>query len=149
MNRLTWFIGLVIVSVLLGCNSDIVCTEDLKLLENKCVHIEPLASENPQIGKVVRDILEKEFIRRKVQICDPNTATILIGGATFLTVRATSSEALFMGSTDSRQAIESVSLVARDPNGQVLMSASYDNQDRLSASKLAKDFGSAVAGKLR
>lgn len=149
MNRLTWFIGLVIVSVLLGCNSDIVCTEHLKLLENKCVHIEPLASENPQIGKVVRDILEKEFIRRKVQICDPNTATILIGGATFLTVRATSSEALFMGSTDSRQAIESVSLVARDPNGQVLMSASYDNQDRLSASKLAKEFGSALAGKLR
>ncbi|UCF00369.1 MAG: hypothetical protein JSV82_04710 [Planctomycetota bacterium] len=149
MNRLTWFIGLVILSVLLGCNSDIVCTKDLKLLENKCVHIEPLASDNPQIGKVIRDVIEKEFVRRNVQICDPNTATILIGGATFLTVRSTSSEALFMGSSDSRQAIESVSLVAKDPNGQILLSASYDNQDRLSATKLASEFGSELAGKLR
>ncbi len=149
MNRLTWFIGLVIVSVLLGCNSDIVCTEHLKLLENKCVHIEPLASENPQIGKVVRDILEKEFIRRKVRICDPNSATIFISGATFLTVRSTSSKTFIVGSSMSSQAIESVSLVAKDPNGQILLSASYDNQDRLSASKLAKEFGSALAGKLK
>lgn len=149
MNRLTWFIGLVIVSALLGCNSDIVSTKALKLLENKCVHIEPLESEDPQIGKVLRDVLEKEFIRRNVQICDPNTATILISGATFLTVRATSSEALFMGSSDSRQAIESVSLVAKDPNGLILMSASYDNQDRRSASKLAQEFGAALAAKLK
>jgi hypothetical protein len=136
-------------AALLGCSYDIVSTKALKLLQNKCVYIEPLASEDPQIGEVIRDVIEKEFIRRNIKLCDPNTATVLISGATFLTVRATSSEALFMGSSDSRQAIESVSLVARDPNGQILLSASYDNQDRRSASKLAQEFGSAIAGKLR
>lgn len=149
MDRLSWLIGLLMIGALIGCHSDVVCTEYLKKLENKCVHIKPLESEDPQIGKVLRDVLEKEFIRRNVQICDPNTATILISGATFLTVRATSSEALFMGSSDSRQAIESVSLVAKDPNGLILMSASYDNQDRRSASKLAQEFGAALAAKLK
>ncbi len=149
MNRLSWFIGLVIVSVLLGCSSDIVSTKALKLLQNKCVYVEPLESEDSQIGKVLRDVIVKEFIRQDVQICDPNSATVLVSGATFLTVRSTSGEALFMGSSDSRQAIESVSLVARDPNGQILLSASYDNQDRRSASKLAQEFGAALAPKLK
>ena len=149
MNRLSWLIGLLMIGALIGCHSDIVCTEHLKKLENKCVYVEPLESEDPQIGKVLRDVLEKEFIRRKVQICDPNDATILISGATFLTVRSTSSEALFMGSSDSRQAIETVSLVAKDPNGLILMSASYDNQERYSAGRLAQEFGAALAGKLK
>ena len=149
MDRLSWLIGLLMIGVLVGCHSDIVCTKQLKLLENKCVHIEPLESGDPQIGKVLRDVLEKEFIRRKVQICDPNTATVLITGVTFLTVRSTASEALFMGSSDSRQAVESVSLVAKDPNGLILLSASYDNQERYSASRLAQEFGAALAGKLK
>jgi len=137
------------IGALIGCHSDIVCTKHLKMLERKCVRIEPLESENPQIGKVLRDVLEKEFIRRNVAVCDPNSATIFISGATFLTVRSTSSKTFIVGSSMSSQAIESVSVVAKDPNGQILLSASYDNQDRLSASKLAQEFGAALAGKLR
>jgi hypothetical protein len=42
-----------------------------------------------------------------------------------------------------------VSLVAKDTNGEMLLSASYDNKERYSASQLAKQFGSAVAKKLK
>jgi len=37
----------------------------------------------------------------------------------------------------------------KDRNEEVVLSASYDNKDGLSASKLAQEFGSAVADKLR
>jgi len=149
MNKLPWFVALPLVGVLLGCNSDIVCTDRLAMLDYKCVYIKPLKSDNPQIGEVLRDVLEKEFIRRNVQVCDPNNATIFVSGATFLTLRSTSSETFLGGSTDSSQAIESISLVAKDNTGQILVSASYDNQERYSATRLAKEFGSALAEKLR
>lgn len=149
MNRLYWLIGLLVISVFAGCNSDIVCTRRLKMLEHKCVYIAPIESEEPHVGKVIRDVLEKEFIRRKVKICDPNTATVFITGATFLTVRSTSSRTFIVGSSASSQAIESVSLVAKDNSGEILLSASYDNKERYTASRLAKEFGSALAGKLK
>ena len=149
MNRLYWLIGLLAIGVSAGCNSDIVTTNRLKELTLKCVYIEPLESEDPQVGKVIRDIIEKEFVRKKIELCDPNTATIFMTGATFLTARATSSGTFLTTSSYSSQAIESVSLVAKDVEGEVLLSASYDNKDRYSASKLAKEFGSALANKLK
>ena len=149
MNRLYWLIGLLAIGASAGCNSDIVTTNRLKELTLKCVYIEPLESEDPQVGKVIRDIIEKEFVRKKIELCDPNTATIFMTGATFLTARATSSGAFLTTASYSSQAIESVSLVAKDVEGEVLLSASYDNKDRYSASKLAKEFGSALANKLK
>ena len=144
MNRLYWLIGLFVIGISAGCNSDIVTTNRLKELPHKCVHISPLESDDPQIGKVIRDIIEKEFIRRKIELCDPDRATIFITGATFLTVRANTNQGLI-----GNQAIESVSLVAKNIDGEVLLSASYDNMAQLSATKLAQEFGSAVADKLR
>ncbi len=144
MNRLYLLIGLFVMGISAGCNSDIVTTNRLKELPHKCVKISPFESQNPQIGKVIRDVIEKEFIRRKIELCDSDTATIFITGSTFLTVRTTTNQGLI-----GNQAIESVSLVAKDGNGEVVLSASYDNKDRLSASKLAQEFGSAVADKLR
>jgi hypothetical protein len=144
MNRLHWLIGLFVIGISAGCNSDIVTTNHLKAIPHKCVNISPFESENPQIGKVVRDVIEKEFIRRKIELCDSDTATIFVTGATFLTVRTTTNRGLV-----GDQAIESVSLVAKNINGEVVLSASYDNKDRLSASKLAQEFGLAVADKLR
>ena len=149
MNRLYLLIGLLAIGVSAGCNFDIVTTHRLKELTHKCIYVAPLESEDPQVGKVVRDVIEKEFIRKKIELCDPNTATIFMTGATFLTVKATSSGTFLSSSSYSSQAIESVSLVAKDGGGEILLSASYDNKDRLSASKLAKEFGSAVADKLR
>ncbi|MFH1881826.1 MAG: hypothetical protein ABIL62_03825 [Planctomycetota bacterium] len=149
MNRLYWLIGLLAIGVSAGCNSDIVTTNRLKELTLKCVYIEPLESENPQVGKVIRDVIEKEFVRRKIKLCDSNTATVFITGATFLTAKATSSGTILTTSSYSSQAIESVSLVAKDVGGEILLSASYDNKDRQSASKLAKEFGSALADKLK
>ncbi len=149
MNRLNWLIGLLAIVVSAGCNSDIVTTDSLKELSHKCVYIEPLKSEDPQVGEVIRDVIEKEFIRKKIELCDSNTATIFITGATFLTVKATSSGTILTTSSYSSQAIESVSLVAKDVEGEILLSASYDNKDRQSASKLAKEFGSALADKLK
>ena len=105
------------------------------------MYIAPLESEDPHVGKVVRDVLEKELMRQKIELCNPSTATIFFTGATFLTLRGT-------GSTSS-QAIESVSLVAKNNTGDILLSASYDNKERYTASRLAKQFGSALAGKLK
>jgi len=149
MNRLYWLIGLLAIGASAGCNSDIVTTNRLKELTLKCIYITPLESEDPQVGKVIRDVIEKEFIRKNIDLCDPNTATIFITGATFLTARATSSGTILTTSSYSSQAIESVSLVAKDVEGEILLSASYDNKDRQSASKLAKEFGSALANKLK
>ena len=149
MNRLYWFIGLLAIAVSAGCNSDIVTTHRLKELNHKCIYVAPLESEDPQVGKVIRDVIEKEFIRKKIELCDPNTATVFITGATFLTTRATASKNLLGMESASSQAIESVSLVAKDSSGEVLLSASYDNKDRYSASKLAQEFGAALANKLK
>jgi len=149
MNRLYWLIGLLVIGASAGCSSDIVCTKRLKMLEHKCVYIAPLESEDPQVGKVIRDVIEKEFIRKKIELCDPNTATVFITGATFLTARAESSGTFLSTSSISSQAIESVSVVAKDSDGEVLLSASYDNRDRYSASKLAQEFGAALANKLK
>jgi hypothetical protein len=144
MNKLYCLIGFLIITICAGCNSDIVTTNRLKELSHKCVYIAPLESMDPQIGKVIRDIIEKEFIRRKIELCDPDRATIFITGATFLTVRANTNQGLI-----GNQAIESVSLVAKNIDGEVLLSASYDNMAQLSATKLAQEFGSVVADKLR
>ena len=149
MNRLYWFLGLLAVLTSAGCNTDIVCTPRLKMLEYKCIYIAPLDSEDPQVGKVIRDVLEKELVRKNVQLCDSDAATIFITGATFLTVRATSNEGLFGASSASNQAIESVSLVAKDRSGELLLSASYDNKERYTATKLGREFGSILAGKLK
>ena len=141
MNKLYWLIGLLAISISAGCGSDIVSTDRLKLLEHKCVYIAPLESEDPHVGKVIRDVLEKELLRQNIDLCDPNTATVLFTGATFMTVRGPVSA--------SSQAIESVSLVGKDINGEMLLSASYDNNEQYSASKLAKEFGSTLAKKLK
>ena len=141
MNKLYWLIGLLAISAFAGCGSDIVSTDRLKMLEHKCVYIAPLESDDPHVGKVIRDVLEKELMRRQIELCDPNTATVLFTGSTFMTVRGTGSA--------SSQAIESVSLVGKDPNGELLLSASYDNKGRYSASKLAQQFGSNLAKKLK
>ena len=149
MNRGLWVCGLLAMIVSAGCKSDIVCTNRLKEIEHKCVYITPVESADPQVGKVVRDVIEKEFVRKHVDLCDPNSATVILTGSTFMTVRATSNSGLFSTSSESAQAIESLSLVAKDRQGQILLSASYDNKDGSTASKLAKEFGSAVADKLR
>ncbi len=151
MNRLCRLIGLLLIGFSAGCHSDIVCTKHLKSLTHKCVHIEPIESENPYVGQVLRDVLEKEFIRRRFEMCDANTATVLIHGSTFMTVRA-SADAGGLGSHKSsaaNQAIESVTVTARNAAGQTLLTASYDNCEQYTASKLAKEFGAALVEKFR
>lgn len=141
MSRTLWVVGFVALCACAGCNSDIVCTPRLKMLEHRCVHIAPIESEDPHVGKVIRDVIEKEFMRKKIELCDPNMATVFITGTTFLTVRPASRQ--------TAEAIESVSVVAKDRNGEILLSASYDNKSQYTASKLAQEFGQTLAGKLR
>jgi hypothetical protein len=148
MKRSLWVCGLLITAVA-GCNSDIVCTMHLKEIDHKCVYITPVESADPQVGKVIRDVIEKEFVRKGVDLCDANSATVILTGSTFMTTRALSSSGLFSSSSESAQAVESISLIAKDRKGQILLSASYDNKDGSTVSKLAKEFGSAVADKLR
>jgi hypothetical protein len=135
-----------------GCNTDIVTTKQLKAITNKCVYITPIESQDPYVGKVLRDLLEKEFVRRQVQLCDANTANVILTGSTFLTLRSSGTNGLILGiggSESSAQAIESLTITAKDKAGNILLTASYANVNQLTVSKLAQEFGSALADKLR
>lgn len=149
MNKCVCVVGLLAAMTCAGCNSDIVTTRYLKELDEKCVYIAPLESDDAQVGQVIRGVLEKEFIRKKVTLCDPNTATVFISGATFMTVRGKSSGTLLTSSSSSTQACESVSVTAKDRDNHILLSASYDNKSRCTVSDFAKSFGSALAAKFR
>jgi len=141
MNKLFCLIGLLVICTCVGCHSDIVTTRRLKTLEHKCVYIEAIESEDPHVGRVISDVISKEFIRAKVELCDPNLATIFISGTTFLTTRAVK--------RGSQEAVESISVVAKDRDGEILLTASYGNKEQYTASKLAKEFGKALAGKFK
>ena len=143
MRRGMCLIGL-LATACAGCKSDIVTTAYLKQMEEKCVYIAPLQSEDPQVGEVIRGVLEKEFLRKRIALCDPNSATVVLSGATFMTVRSKRS-----GPSGSVQACESVSVTAKDRDGNILLSASYDNSKRETVSEFAKEFGAALAVKFR
>jgi hypothetical protein len=117
----------------------------LRELEAKCVHVEPIQSEDPYVGQVLRDILEKEFIRQRVAICDAQRANVFVSGSTFMTLRSPTSGSKKV----ANQAIESVSVTAKGRAGEILLTASYDNTAQYSASKLAREFGAALAARLR
>ena len=142
----------VMLALFAGCNTDIVTTSQLKTIKNKCVYVTPIESQDPYVGKVLRDVLEKEFIRKHIQLCDADTANVILTGSTFMTTRAkgeTSMLNLLGGKQSSAQAIESVTITAKDKAGNLLLTASYNNVDQQTASKLAQDFGSTLADKLR
>lgn len=148
--------ALTVISVLTltaGCHYDIVRNKNVKLDGRKCVCIESIKTQDPHIGTVLRDVIEKEFVRRGFEICDANSATVLISGSAFLTERAESSQNFVLlvggGSAKSSQAIESVSLVVKNTSGEILATASYDNSERYTASKLATEFGGALAERLK
>jgi len=153
MKRSFWLIGLLLMALSAGCLSDIVTTPQLKTLTERRIYIEPIQSENPQVGQVLRDVIEKEFVRKKIELGDPNTATVFITGSTFMTVRATASQTkvhvIGTGSAFASQAVESISVIAKDREGQILLTASYDNKKQNTASKLGKEFGKALANKLK
>jgi len=139
----------ILLTLLVGCHTDIVTTTQLKAIENKCVHIEHIESQDPYAGKVLRDMLEKEFVRKQVQLCDANTANIIITGSSFTSYRSAGKDGMFGSRESAAEAIEAISLTARDREGNVLLTASYDNSEQLTAGKLAREFGSALAGKLK
>ena len=132
-----------------GCHTDIVTTKQLKAVKNKCIYVQPIESQDPYVGKVIRDVLEKEFVRKHIQLCDERVASVIITGSTFLTTRSAGNKNWFGGSDSSAQAIESLTISAKDQQGNVLLTASYDNAEQFTASKLAQEFGSALADKLR
>jgi hypothetical protein len=70
-------------------------------------------------------------------------------GSTFLTVRSSGKKDWFGGKESSAQAIESLTIAAKDKAGNVLLTASYDNSEQFTASKLAQGFGQALADRLR
>jgi hypothetical protein len=143
----------VFLTLIAGCNSDIVTTKYLNAVKNKCVYVTPIDCQDPYVGKVLRDVLEKEFVRKNVQLCDADNATVILTGSTFMTTRSKGETSmlnnLFGGKESSAQAIESVTITAKDKAGNILLTASYNNVDQLTASKLAQDFGSNLADKLR
>jgi hypothetical protein len=132
-----------------GCHTDIVATKQLKAVKDKCVYINPVESQDPYVGRVIRDVLEKEFVRKKVQLCDADAANIIMTGSTFLTTRSAGNKNWFGSKDSSAEAVESVTITAKDRQGNILLTASYDNAEQFTASKLAQDFGSTLAGKLK
>jgi hypothetical protein len=139
----------IILSTLTGCHSDIVCTARLKEIDTRCFHIEPLKTDDPQVGLVLKDLLEKEFVRQGCDMCQPDDATIIITGAAFLTQRSQADQNMFGSTAASSQAIESVTLAAKDSSGELVATASYDNAERFTAGRIGAEFGSAVAARLK
>ena len=139
----------VFLAFLAGCHTDIVTTKQLKAVNPKCVYIGRIDSEDPYVGRVIQDVLKKEFIRKKVQLCDADAATIILTGSTFLTTRSTGKTDWFGSKESSAESIESMTVTAKDPNGNILLTASYDNVEQFTASKLSQEFGSALANKLK
>ena len=139
------------ISVIAGCNSDVVTTERLRAIEYKCVFVAPIQSADPHIGKVISDVIEKEFVRRNIAVCGPEDATVIITGVTFMTVRsaASASELSSNRSAAANQAIDSISAKAKDRQGNLLATASYNNKEQYTVSKLAAQFGAALARKIR
>lgn len=151
MNRICWAIGLLAI-FLAGCNEmDIVTTQGLKTLTRRCIHIKPIQSQDPYVGQVLSDVIEKEFVKKKAMLCDEENATIIVTGSTFMTMRsgATSGSLRSRKSAAANEALESVSLLAKDQQGQILLTASYDNTKQRTAGRIAKKFGSAIARKLK
>ncbi|MGA2071026.1 MAG: hypothetical protein ABSG97_06720 [Sedimentisphaerales bacterium] len=141
-----------ILTLVAGCNTDIVTTKQLNTIKNKCVYITPIESQDQYVGKVLRDVLEKEFLRKRVQLCESDNANIILTGSAFMTTRSkgeTSFLNLLGGKQSSAQSVESVTITAKDKAGNLLLTASYNNADQLTASKLAQEFGSSLADKLR
>jgi len=139
----------ILLALFAGCNTDIVTTKQLMTVKNKCVYVTPIESQDPYVGKVLRDVLEKEFVRKHVQLCDAEAANVILTGSTFMTTRSAGNKNWFGGKDSSAQAIESLTITAKDKAGNVLLTASYNNVDQLTASKLAQEFGSALADKLK
>jgi len=68
MNRIYCYVGLLIIVISAGCNYDIVTSKRLKELDYRCIYVAPIDSEEPQIGQVIKDVIEKEFMRKKVKL---------------------------------------------------------------------------------
>jgi hypothetical protein len=139
----------IFLAFLAGCHTDIVTTKHLKAIKPKCVYIASIESKDPYVGRVIQGVLEKEFIRKKVRLCDPNSANVIIAGSTFLTTRSAGKTDWFGSKESSSESIESITITAKDPNGNILLTASYDNAEQFTASKLAQELGSALADKLK
>lgn len=151
MNRLTFSAVILAMGLSAGCNSDIVTTDRLKAVERKCVYVAPIQSADRHVGKVISDVIEKEFVRRNFAICGPENATVIITGCTFMTVRAAANagELRSNKSAAANQAIDSISVKVRDRDGNLLATASYNNKEQYTVGKLAAKFGAALANKLR
>lgn len=141
----------VILTLFAGCNTDIVTTNQLKTIKNKCVYVTPIESQDPYVGKVLKDVFEKEFVRKNIQLCNADNANVILTGSAFLTTRSggTGWFNLSLEKPYSAQAIESVTITAKDNMGNILLTASYNNAEQKTASKFAQDFGSTLADKLR
>ena len=144
----TFSITVLLTVFVTGCNTDVVTSRYLTAIGHKCVYIKTIESKDPYISRVLRDVFEKEFIRKQVMLCDAETANVILTGSTILKTRYTENKNWF-GGRESSQAIESVTITAKDKLGNILLSASYNNVNQLSPNKLAKDFGSTLANKLR
>ena len=143
------YIVALLLALIMGCHTDIVTTKQLRQVQNRCIHIEPIDSEDPYVGKVLSDVLEKEFVRKGIQLCDAQTANVILSGSTFISYRSAGKDGMFGSKESAAESIEAISVTAKDRDGNVLLTASYDNSEQFTASKLAQEFGSALAGKLK
>jgi len=145
MKKITLTISVLLTLILItGCNYNVVRNKSVKLDTPKCICNERLKIDDPNIGNVFHDAIEKEFVRCGFKLCRHTNATILISGSASLTPRPIAG-----GSSDSGQTIESVSLIVKNRAGQILVTASYDNTPGITTSRLAAELGRAIAQKLQ
>jgi hypothetical protein len=143
MKKMTLTVSVLLTLILIaGCGYNVVRNKDVKLDTPKCICNEHLKIDDPNVGNVFHNAIEKEFKRCGFELCRHTNATILISGSASLTEQP-------VGGSNSEQTIESISLTAKNKTGQILATASYDNTKRLTTSRLATELGRAIAQKLQ
>ena len=96
------------------------------------------------------EVLEKEFMWWELGACTAEEATLFVSGSIdTLGINTTRKKFLRPLEEISRESISSVSLVAKDNTGHVVLSLSYDNQDRRSTIQLGRMMGRELAKKLK
>ena len=140
-----------------GCYSDVTVTKELKTLDRKCIHIGQIDCNNPRVAKILRDCLQKEFIKAKLDVCDEDTATMIMTGDVFMTTEKEFAGSGWFGSYGSggyvggkeALAIDSTSFQVKTKDGRLLAVASYNNWVRERVERVGHFLGYDLASKLK
>lgn len=151
------FVASLLVCSIYGCYSDIAVTEKFKSLEQKRIYVGQIECDNPRVGEILQDCIQKEFVKAKLDISNQDDATMIIGGSVFITPKKDiSGTGVFgeygggvYGAGKEKILIDSVSLQVKAKDGTLLAIASFNNWADLNVEEVGRYLGGDLANKLK